>query len=378
MAFVLKKLQERLDSVFQTVDTVKRTREDCPLSITMASDVNNGLLQSKKINEQGQKVDLELVWNLPDCTGADNGCVTDPCATADSAPTQDKMTVSIACNTDNTFHKAYTFSYADFMDATALMDTLPDLSAPLSETIVNGTSVEDKLLSLISTVDKACESALATNMVAAVPATTFGFSQKEVPSLTNLATDKGKAVKTYGSVGVTFNELFTEVRKSAKIARYNNDPILLGGYPLEQYGLLSSAFCCSSDGVNLKDIINVNKTPFIVSDALIDAFNTEYTLTDFTGMPYFLSYDRGSMQLINYFTFAGGFGVNNGLTLRKQILSPFTDRPMGLTITMSSCGTEVTVRVQSTEILVNRPETQCEGDFAYGVNGLQQFVIKNS
>lgn len=381
MPFVPKILQERLDTVFQTNSQIENTQKNTPLSNMLRDEANTGTLQSMLVNENGQQLDLRLIWSLPECGAVASGCVTDPCATGDEPTTQQSQAYSLECSSSNTFHKALTFEYAEFEKASALMDTLPDLSAPLRDTSVNGTSIEMKLLGLISDVDLAAETALAKKMVAGVAATTYGFSPDEVPTIANLVANEGKAVTTYGT-GLTAiqNELFSGVTMSAEIAEFKNQPWLIGGYPLTNYVKLSGGLCCASTGVNLSGLMEVNQTPVMNSKALIKAFIAEYPSLagNLVTMPFFLSYDRGSIQLLNYYTFAGGFGLQNGLTVRKQIFSPFTNRPMGLTIKMSDCGDKITVRVQTTEDIVFRPETQCEGTAAYGVNGLQQFVIKNS
>lgn len=381
MAFLLKNLQDRLDSVFLTNSLVRDTGKDCAITNAMRNDLNAGLLQSKVVDQNGQRVDVKLAWQLPECDDVETGCVNDPCETG-SAPTEhDYESYTIACNSDNTVSSApLTFAYNDFLDATALMDTLPTLTAPLTETSVRGTSIEAKLLEAISKVDRAMEKKLAEYMVATVDATTFGFDPKEVPSLTNLATDKGKAVKTWGTGTAIQSELFTSVRRSAQIARYNNDPVLIGGFGLTDYINLSGGLCCSSDGINLGEIVNIGKTPVLYSEALVEAMLAEYPSTagDFVTMPYFLSYDRGSMQILNFHTFSGMFEMVSPLTTRKQIFSPFTGRPMGLTIATSSCGTSITLRVQCTEDYVWKPDTLCAVPSYNNPNGLQQFVIKNS
>jgi hypothetical protein len=381
MPFVPKILQERLDTVFLTNGQVDNTQANTPLSNMLRNEANAGALQSKLVNENGQQLDLRLIWSLPECGAVASGCVTDPCAEGSAPTTQQSQAYSLECSTSNTFHDSLTFDYADFLKASALMDSLPDLSAPLTDTSVNGTSIESKLLTLISKVDLAAETAIAKKMIAGVAATTYGFSPDEVPSITDLVTNEGKAVTTTGTgLSAIQNELFSGVTMSAEIAEYKNQPWLIGGYPLANYVKLSGGLCCASTGVNLSSLMEINQTPIMTSKALIRAMIAEYPSLagNFVTMPFFLSYDRGSIQLLNFHTFAGGFGVENGLTVRKQIFSPFTNRPMGLTIAMNACGTKITVRVQTTEDIVFKPETQCEGTAAFGVNGLQQFVIKNS
>lgn len=381
MPFVPKILQERLDTVFQTNSQIENTQKNTPLSNMLRDEANTGALQSKLINENGQLLDLRLVWSLPECGAVASGCVTDPCDEGSSPTTQYSQSYTLECTTSNTFHDALTFEYADYEAASALIDTLPDLSLPLRETSVNGTSVEDKLLQLIGKIDLAAETAIAKKLIAGVAATTYGFSPDEVPTITDLVANEGKAVTTYGT-GLTAiqNELFSGVTMSAEIAEFKNQPWLIGGYPLTNYVKLSSGLCCASTGVNLSALMSINQTPVMNSKALIKAFIAEYPSLagNFVTMPFFLSYDRGSIQLLNYYTFAGKFGLQNGQVLRKQIFSPFTNRPMGLTIATTTCGTKITVRVQTTEDIVFKPETQCSGTAAYGVNGLQQFVIKNS
>lgn len=380
MAFIPKIVQERLDTVFLTNNQVDNTQKNTPLSNLLRNELNAGALQSELVNERGETVDLRLVWNLPECGTVVTGCVTDPCAAGDAPTTHAQQTYSISCSGTNTYSVSLTFPYADYMQAAATMESLPDLSRPLSETSIKGTSIEGKLLELIAKIDLAAEAAIAKKLVDGVDGTTFGFSPDEVPAISGLTTNKGKAVKTYGTGTDLMNELLTGARMSAEIAEYRNEPLLIGGYPLEKYIGLSGGLCCGSNGVNLGSIIELGKTPILTSKALINAMITEYPSLagNFVTMPFFLSYDRGSIQLLNYYTFAGNFGVSNGLTERKQIFSPFTGRPMGLTLTMSTCGTTITMRVQTTEDLIIKPETQCSGTSAYGVNGLQQFVIKNS
>jgi hypothetical protein len=380
MPFVPKILQERLDTVFLTNSQVENTQANTPLSNMLRDEANAGTLQSLLVNENGEQLDLRLIWGLPECGAVTTGCVTDPCADGGTPTTQQTQSYSLECSETNTFSRALTFNYSDFIKASALMEGLPDLSAPLTETSVNGTSIESKLLKLISDVDLAAEAAIAKKLVDGVAATTYGFSPDEVPTIANLVANEGKAVKTYGTGTDLANELFSGVTMSAEIAEYRNQPVLIGGYPLANYIKLSGGLCCASNGVNIGGLIEVNQTPVMTSKALIKAMIAEYPALagNFVTMPFFLSYDRGSIQLLNFHTFAGGFGVENGVTVRKEIVSPFTGRPMGLTIAMNNCGTKITVRVQTTEDLVFKPETQCAGTAAFGVNGLQQFVIKNA
>lgn len=381
MPFVPKILQERLDTVFATNAQVDNTQANTPLSNMLRDEANAGALQSKLVNENGEQLDLRLIWSLPECGAVVTGCVTDPCADGGTPSTQQSQAYSLECSGTNTFSRALTFNYSDFEKASALMDRLPDLSLPLTETSVNGTSIEAKLLKLISDVDLAAEEAIAKKLVAGVAATTYGFSPDEVPTIANLVANEGKAVTTSGTtIAAMQNELFSGVTMSAEIAEYKNQPWLIGGYPLANYVKLSGGLCCASTGLNLSTLMEINQSPIMTSKALIRAMIAEYPSLagNFVTMPFFLSYDRGSIQLINFYTFAGGFGVENGQTVRKQIFSPFTSRPMGLTIATSACGTKITVRVQTTEDIVFKPETQCAGTAAYGVNGLQQFVIKNS
>ena len=190
------------------------------------------------------------------------------------------------------------------------MEGLPDLSAPLTDTSVNGTSIESKLLKLIADVDLAAEAAIAKKLVDGVAATTYGFSPDEVPTIANLVANEGKAVTTFGTgLSAIQNELFSGVTMSAEIAEYRNQPWLIGGYPLANYVKLSGGLCCASTGINLMGLMEVNQTPIMTSKALIKAMIAEYpTLAgNFVTMPFFLSYDRGSIQLLNFYTFAGGF-----------------------------------------------------------------------
>lgn len=381
MPFVPKILQERLDTVFATNGQVENTQANTPLSNMLRDEANAGALQSKLVNENGEQLDLRLIWGLPECGAVTTGCVTDPCADGGTPTTQQSQSYSLECSATNTFSRALTFNYSDYLKASALMEGLPDLTAPLTETSVNGTSIESKLLKLIADVDLAAEAAIAKKLVDGVAATTYGFSPDEVPTIANLVANEGKAVTTFGTgLSAIQNELFSGVTMSAEIAEYRNQPWLIGGYPLANYVKLSGGLCCASTGVNLMGLMEVNQTPIMTSKALIKAMIAEYpTLAgNFVTMPFFLSYDRGSIQLLNFHTFAGGFGVENGVTVRKQIFSPFTSRPMGLTIAMNNCGTKITVRVQTTEDVIFKPETQCAGTAAFGVNGLQQFVIKNA
>ena len=384
MALVLKNsLQDRLSSVFATqcaLGVITANPElDVPLSIATNREVNSARLEGKILSENGQKMTVELVWNLPECTAAVTGCPTDYCAEGSAPATQDSETYTITCDSTNTYSKTVTFEYADFKAMTALMDSLPTLDAPLSETKVRGTSIESKLFELISLVDKGHEARIAQFLFDSVPATTYGFSPKEIADIPDRATDKGKAVKTFGQVSATaFNELYSEVIYSAQTARYGSNPILIGGFLLNQYQQLNQASCCASTGYDLSTIFETNRLPVIKSDAMANVFNTEYSATSLKTMPWFLSYEAGAVQVVNYAQYRGMFEVSSPTFSRTTIISPFTGRAMDVAFSLTSCGTKVNMTVSATEELYTRPETWCSGDYGYGVNGLQQFKIKNS
>lgn len=384
MALVLKNsLQDRLSSVFQTQSALgvitANPQLDVPLSIAMNSEVNSSRLEGKMLSENGQRMSVELIWNLPECSPAVTGCPTDYCAEGSAPATQDSETYTITCDSTNTYKKTVTFEYADFKAMTALMDTLPTLDAPLSETMVRGTSIESKLFELISLVDKGHEARIAQFLFDSVPATTFGFSPKEIADIPDIATDKGKAVKTFGQISSTaFNELYSEVIYSAQTARFGSSPILIGGFLLNQYQQLNQASCCASTGYDLSSIFESNRLPVIKSDALANVFNAEYSTTSLKTMPWFLSYEAGAVQVVNYAQYRGMFEVSSPTFSRTTIISPFTGRAMDVAFSLTSCGTKVNMTVSATEELYTRPETWCSGDYGYGVNGLQQFKIKNS
>lgn len=384
MALVLKNsLQDRLSSVFATQSALgvitANPQLDVPLSIAMNSEVNSSRLEGKILSENGQKMTVELVWNLPECSAAVTGCPTDYCAEGSAPATQDSETYTITCDSTNTYSKTVTFEYADFKQMTALMDSLPTLDAPLSETKVRGTSIESKLFELISLVDKGHEARIAQFLFDSVPASTFGFSPKEIADIPDRATDKGKAVKTFGQVSATaFNELYSEVIYSAQTARYGSNPILIGGFLLNQYQQLNQASCCASTGYDLSTIFESNRLPVIKSDAMANVFNAEYSATSLKTMPWFLSYEAGAVQVVNYAQYRGMFEVESPTFSRTTIISPFTGRAMDVAFSLTSCGTKINMTVSATEELYTRPETWCSGDYGYGVNGLQQFKIKNS
>jgi hypothetical protein len=384
MALVLKNsLQDRLSSVFQTQSALgvitANPQLDVPLSIVMNSEVNSSRLEGKLLAENGQKMSVELIWNLPECGAAVTGCPTDYCAEGASPATQDSETYTITCDSTNTYSKTVTFEYADFKAMTALMDTLPMLDAPLSETTVRGTSIESKLFELISLVDKAHEARMAQFIFDSISSTTFGFSPKELADIPDRATDKGKAVKTFGQVSSTaFNELYSEVIYSAQTARFGSNPVLIGGFLLNQYQQLNQASCCASTGYDLSSIFETNRLPVIKSDALANVYNAEYSTTSLKTMPWFVSYEVGAIQVVNYAQYRGMFEVSNPMFSRTTIVSPFTGRAMDVAFSLTACGTKVNMTVSATEELYTRPETWCSGDYGYGVNGLQQFKIKNS
>lgn len=384
MALVLKNsLQDRLSSVWETQSALgvitSNPQLDVPLSIAMNQAVNSSLLGGKMLAENGQKMSVELVWNLPECTPAVSGCPTDYCAEGAAPATQDSETYTITCDGTNTFKKSFTFEYDDFKSMTALMDSLPTLDAPLSETMVRGTSIESKLFEGISLVDKAHEARIAQFLFDSVPATTYGFSPKEIADIPGIATDKGKAVKTFGQVTSTsFNELWSEVMYSTETARFGSKPVIIGGHLLKQYVTLNSAVCCNSSGYDLGQILSEGQMPVIKSDALANVFNAEYTATSLKNMPWFLAYEPGAVQVVNYAQYRGMFEVSNPIFSRTTIVSPFTGRAMDVAFSLTSCGTKVNMTISATEELYTRPETWCSADYGYGVNGLQQFKIKNS
>lgn len=376
-------LQDRLSSVWNTQSSIgvltSNPQKDVPLSIAMNSAANNNRLTGKLLSENGQRMSVELIWNLPECVGAVTGCPTDYCAEGATPEGQDSVVKTISCSNTNTYKKTFTFEYADFKEMSALMDRLPVLDAPLSETMVRGTSIESKLFEAIALVDKGHEARMAQYLFDAVDGTSYGFSPKETGDIANLASDKGKRVKTFGQVGNTsFNELYTEVLYSADVARFGAKPILIGGHLLSQYQLLNQAVCCSSAGYDISSILEENKLAVIKSDALANVYNAEYSLTSLKDMPYFISYDLGSIQVVNYAQYRGMFEVVNPLFSRTTIVSPFTGRAMDVAFSLTSCGTKVNMTVSATEELYTRPETWCEDDYGYGVNGVQQFKIVNS
>ena len=143
MSLVLKNsLQERLSSVFDTQSSLgvmtANPQLEVPLSISMNQNVNSGRMQSKVTSENGQKMTFEALWYLPECVGAVTGCPTDYCAEGATPATQDSETYTITCDGTNTYKKTFTFEYSDYRSMTALMDTLPALDAPLSETMFRG------------------------------------------------------------------------------------------------------------------------------------------------------------------------------------------------------------------------------------------------
>ena len=385
MALVLKNsLQDRLVSVFQTQSSLgvitANPQLTLPLSISMNQDVNSDRMQGRLVAENGQKMTFEAIWNLPECVGAVSGCPTDYCAEGATPATQDSETYTITCDGTNTYKKTFTFEYSDFRSMTALMDTLPALDAPLSETMFRGTSIEAKMFEAISLVDKAHEARIAQFLFDSVPATTYGFSPKEIADIPDIAADKGKAVKTFGQVSATaFNELWSEVMYSTETARFGSKPVIIGGHLLKQYVTLNSAVCCNSSGYDLSDILSNGQMPVIKSDDLANVFNAEYTATSLKNMPWFISYEPGAIQVVNYAQYRGMFEVtDNPLYYRTTVVSPFTGRAMDVAFSLTSCGTKVNMTVSATEELYTRPETWCSGDYGYGVNGLQQFRIKNS
>ncbi len=384
MSLVLKNsLQGRLDSVFDTQSSLgvmtSNPQLDVPLSIAMNQEVNSSRLEGKMLSENGQKMTFELIWNFPECAEAVSGCPTDYCAEGSAPATQDSETYTITCSAENTrYAPVMTFTYSDFRAMTALMDTLPTLDAPLSATTVRGTSIEAKLLEAIAIVDKGHEKRIAQYLFDAVPSSTYGFSPMEIADIPDRATDKGKAVKTFGQVSSTsFNELWSEVQYSADTARIGQ-PIVIGGHLLKQYVTLNSAVCCNSSGYDISGILQNGQMPVIKSDALANVFNTEYSATSLKNMPWFIAYQPGSIQVVNYAQYRGMFEVSNDLFSRTTIVSPFTGRAMDVAFSLTSCGTKVNMLVSATEELYIRPETWCSGDYGYGVNGLMQFKIKNS
>ncbi len=387
MAFIPLIKQDRLDSVFLLNNTIANTAEKCVVTNALRSDVNAGFLQKKLMGEDapnstgmsGQKVKLELAWKLPDCEPVTMGCVTDPCATGDAPTGHEKEDYNIVCTSENTFSASKTYNYNEYLEATVLMDSLPDLAAPLNVTAINGTSIEADVLEMFSKLDLAVEKYNAETLVDAVDVTNFGFSYDEFPSLTNLTTDKGKAVKTFGAGAAIETELFNSIMESTQMADFNGVPMVFGGYPAQRYINLSGGLCCASNGINLGDVLEVNKMAILRSDSYSKAMIAKYPSLAgaLSNMPFLLAVDRGAVQILNYHTFAGKFGMKNGITTRTQVFSPFTGNPYGMTVTMSNCGTSVTVRLQTTQDLVFRPATACTIPSYNTPNGLQQFVIKN-
>jgi hypothetical protein len=380
MSLILKSpLQERLTSVYRFSQEIQDITNDVTVSRAVYSDFNSQQLQQKMFNPRGQKIDVQLIWNTPDCRNAVSGIPAN-CTNSTEKYDQDSVTETIERSGSNTLYLDRLFDLSDYREMLAAADEISGINVPLTRSSL-GSSLEGAIMELTAKVDLAADKKLVKFMVDTVDQTTYGFSPLEIDDIPDIATDKGKAVKSMGVVvGGVLNDIYTETKYSAKIAKYSNlTPTLIGGHLVSQFIALNQAQCCSSDGINLFDIYNQNRLPAIYSDHLIEYFASKYAGTGMKMNPYFLSYDPGSIQVINYAYNRGMFGLENSETLHEStFVSPYSGRTMDLIIYHDTCAKKVSVKVSLTEEFRVRPETQCDGTAAYNTNGLQQFKIINS
>jgi len=380
MALIPKcNLQERLESIYCTSREIDDVAMEVTASRAIISDVNSGRLQQKMLSENGQKMAVEMIWDTPDCTPVSEGCTTNHCADGARTVSQESQIETITCSSTNTIYDSVLFNLNDYREVLAAADGINAINAPLTRN-GRGQSFEKALMDLVAKIDLAQDKKLVKFMVDSVNQTTFGFSPKEAADIPNVIADNGKAVKTYGAVaaGGVLNDLYTEARYSAKIAKYCADPILMGGHMLNQFIALNQGQCCSSDGLNMFDIYSQGKLPVIFSNHLVEYFASKYAGSGIKMNPYVLSYDKGSIQVINYAQNRGIFAKTGNDTLEKTtISSPYSGRTMDVYVYHDTCTEKVSLKVSVTEEYRLRPETHCATDGAYGVNGLQQLVIKN-
>ena len=380
MALILKNpLQERLTNVYRFSAEIEDVTNDVTVSRAIYSDLNSQKLQQKMFNPRGEKIDVQMIWNTPDCRDAVSG-VPANCTNSTEKYDQDSVTETITRSGSNTLYLDRLFDLNDYREMLAAADGIDGINVPITRSSL-GNSFEKTILELTAKVDVAADKKLVKYMVDTVDQTTYGFSPLEIDDIPDIATDKGKAVKSMGVVvGGMLNDIYTETRYSAKKAKYSvMNPTLIGGHLVSQFVTLNQAQCCSSDGLNLFEIYNKNQLPAIYSDHLIEYYATKYAGSGIKANPYFLSYDPGSIQVINYAYNRGIFGLENSELLHETtFVSPYSGRTMDLIIFHDTCAKKVSVKVSLTEEFRVRPETQCADTAAYNVNGMQQFKIINS
>ena len=377
MAQIIKcNLQESLRNVFQCDPTVDMTMDKVAFSQFLYDQSNMFNLQSRLLNNNGQKTNVELMWKQPDCSEAIDGCFTDVCIEGPAPIGYKSEIYSIECNNDNSAFARITFNIEDYRTMLAIGDDVTPIGFPT----INATNEFGReILRLIYNVDKKMEQKLAASLLGYVDTTTFGFAAIEGLDAGDLAADKGKKVKTHSPIDCatgTIKDLFTEVRKSANAANFCQLPVIIGFDMVADYIKLNQSLCCDYDGYNLATALAGNQIPFLnsveISRALAAANGTSIY-----GNPHFLSVNLGEFQVVNYTRFNGLFRLKTDTMWKDKIVSPYTGRDMNIAIRLDECASKVTVVVGATEELIKAPTDKCATSDSFGANGIQQFYIKN-
>lgn len=331
----------------------------------------------------GQTQSVKIQWNAEFCGEAEDGCVTDIC----DAPAMDLVQAEVTvpydpCAADNSGHFSFKVPFEEFRQFNELMSKGPvGATQLLSASSANSSdSIQVRLYQAMKKLELQAEEKLAAKLVDLIIDATGGFSKKEIDNASALgltfSTTAGiglaKEVKTFGAVETAaksnFNDAMSEVRESARQARFCANPIIIGGKAMEQYISRLDAGCCASNGFDIAQYARQYNFSFLRND----------TITDLIGNNHFMSVELGALQHLGFLKYQGNFGWNFQTSKATTITSPWTGRMFDMTWKFDDCNGYVVYTLSYNESLFDIPQHYCAGDHREGVNGLQLFKIVNS
>lgn len=346
-----------------------------------------GDMLGKKLQDvNGQTVTVKLIHkNRYTVADVSDGCEATPCSGGLAPKGNSSHCVSLSvCDEDYSASISVAFELADYRAMVQNADNPASINAPLNPN-ENGNAWEQEIWSMQEALELAMEAKLATQMVGAVNGTSYGFSSDE--ALTIGTPHFGKQVKTFGAVAAGLNvknDLLSEVGYSASTANWCSVPIILGAKPVWEYFKQMNSGCCAGNGLDIADYVSKNPAVFINSTALANEFTTVYSATldpdeEGVNVPYFLSLEKGAIQLLNYQQYSGGIFALDFETHKKfTYRSAVTGRYIDMSVYVDTCAGKVIVTLTVNEKLYTIPEQFGATDYRYQVNGLQQFKIVNA
>lgn len=379
-------VQLRLKSVFEC-DLIKDYSNRVPLAQLAYGGTFSDMLGKKLQDINSQTVTAKLISkNHYAASDVSDGCEATPCSGGLAPKGNTSNTVSLSvCDNDYSGSISVSFSLADYRALVQNASNPSSIDAPLNPS-PEGNAWEQEIWSMQEALELAMEDKLATQLVASVNGTSYGFSADE--ALTFTTPHFAKKVKTFGATPSGFNvkgDLLSEVGYSADAANFCSSPLIVGAKPVWEYMKQMDSGCCADNGIDIGSYMDKHPATFVNSLALAKEFSTVYTATLTAGTetgvncPYFLSLEKGAIQVLNYQQYSGGvFSLDFETHKKFTYRSPVTGRFIDMSVYIDTCAGTVIVSLTCNEKLYTLPEQFGSGDYRYRVNGIQQFKVVNA